>query len=379
MKMNIVDRVSRVLLCGGFLLIAAVATAQAQSCSTPYYVEQRFPTTGAEETRWKLCWEMRGGNGPVVRDAYFRTSPTSQWIQVFHEASVAEIFVPYHPGQPRYRDVSMGFPWISLKQKDCPAGAGGMLLGPGPDICKEVRDRGLVWKDNGNVRRGQQLTLWGAIAAGNYNYIVEWTFRDDGVVLGQVGATAKNLPYWDGQPYTQIAHMHGPVWRLDVAINGNDGDSVHQATHVESGMQATDESAMVASETGIVWDPSAFTSLHIHDATLKNGNGKPSAYHLMPLRTGSPRHEEPFTKNDFWITRYKAFETSPESLPSYISPPEPVSETDIVVWYYAGAHHLVRDEDGKDVDGVWQGAAHVMWIGFMLKPHNLFDKTPLYP
>jgi Cu2+-containing amine oxidase len=63
----------------------------------------------------------------------------------------------------------------------------------------------------------------------------------------------------------------------------------------------------------------------------------------------------------------------------YTVPAQPVSNTDVVVWYYGGAHHLVRDEDGKIVNGVWQGEAHIMWTGFMLKPHNLFDKTPLYP
>jgi len=66
-------------------------------------------------------------------------------------------------------------------------------------------------------------------------------------------------------------------------------------------------------------------------------------------------------------------------LPSYISPPESVANTDVVLWYYGGAHHLPRHEDGRFVDGAWKGEAHIMWSGFMLMPHNLFDTTPLYP
>jgi Cu2+-containing amine oxidase len=68
------------------------------------------------------------------------------------------------------------------------------------------------------------------------------------------------------------------------------------------------------------------------------------------------------------------------SLPSYISPPELVLNNDVVVWYYSAAHHIPRDEDGRWVGGNFEPTvAHIMWTGFMLKPHDLFDKAPLYP
>ena len=41
-------------------------------------------------------------------------------------------------------------------------------------------------------------------------------------------------------------------------------------------------------------------------------------------------------------------------------------------------HHLPRAEDGESVDGVFRGSAHVMWTGWLLKPHNVFDRTPLF-
>ena len=67
------------------------------------------------------------------------------------------------------------------------------------------------------------------------------------------------------------------------------------------------------------------------------------------------------------------------TLPAYLLPPESTVNTDIVVWYMGSIHHLPRDEDGEVVNGFWQGEAHVMWTGFMLKPNNLFDRTPFYP
>lgn len=374
MSTVIVRHVVRVsaLLSVLFLLLAPKA-AQAQ-CSAPYFLDQRFPTTGIEETRWRICWQVLPGNGLVITSAHFRKSPTSPFVRLFWDARISEIFVPYHDNSNRFLDVAYGFPSVPLNAKDCPPAKGGTVLGSGSEVCKEVRDRGLAWKDDTQVRRGEEVVLWSTIDAANYNYVVEWTFRDDGAVIGRAGATAMNYP---STPFT--AHMHGPIWRLDIDLNGFAGDSVHLGTHTESGLTATDTEPLIATETGIQWDPLSFTSLYVHDATLKNAKGHPSAYHLMPIRNGTPRHQEPFTKNDFWVTKYKSSEMYGPSLPTYISPAESVSNTDIVIWYYGGAHHLVRDEDGEVVAGLWQGETHIMWTGFMLKPHNLFDKTPLFP
>jgi hypothetical protein len=41
-------------------------------------------------------------------------------------------------------------------------------------------------------------------------------------------------------------------------------------------------------------------------------------------------------------------------------------------------HHTPRAEDGENVKGTFQGAAHLMWTGWLLKPHNLFDRTPIF-
>ena len=114
--------------------------------------------------------------------------------------------------------------------------------------------------------------------------------------------------------------------------------------------------------------------------TLKNAQGHASGYDLMPLRAGTPLHQEDFTKNAFTVTKYKFTEMHVPSLPTYIVPAEPVANSDTVVWYYSAAHHIPRDEDGRYVNNNFQPTvAQVMWTGFMLKPHDLFDGTPLYP
>jgi primary-amine oxidase len=246
-------------------------------------------------------------------------------------------------------------------------------------VCKLVHQRGLAWKDDTKLKRGEELVLWSAYDAANYNYLIEWTFRDDGVLAGRVAATAVNLPH-----YEETAHLHSPLWRLDIDLDGFPQDSVYEAVHQElPGNVGNDSASLIDKEKGLQWDPLAFTTLHIHDANLKNGKGEASAYHFMPLRYGTSRHDEPFTKNDFWVSLYNWSETVGEDVPKYVSPQQPVAGADIVLWYTGSIHHLVRREDGEFVPcpmgTCWRGEAHAMWVGFTLKPHNLFDRTPFFP
>jgi len=374
------------LLAAVLHLITPSSVALAQSCSPPYYVEQGFPTAGSEETRWRVCWQPHVKHGLVITSAHFRTSPDSPWIRLFWDARVSEIFLPYHGNEVRLYEMSR-FKGIPLTTNDCPASQGGTLLGisfpEGPQVCKQVRDRGIAWKNDQKVRRGEELALWGAVDADNYNYIIEWTFRDDGVVSSRVGATAYNYLNWP-----LVRHTHNVVWRLDIDLDGAAGDSVHLGIHTETGLKAKDTHQTITHERGLEWNPLAFHTLDIRDATLKNGRGHPTSYHLVPLRSGTSRHQERFTRKDFWVTRSNPLEMWAKDLPKYVDPPQSVVKSDIVVWYIGSIHHVVRDEDGGFVDeegrfvkdgGSWKGVTHVVWTGFMLEPHNIFNKTPLYP
>ena len=344
-------------------------------CSGANLVDQKFPSTGPEVTHWRVCWETVPGNGLLIHWAYFRKSPSSKWLFLLWDARVSEIFVPYHTGSPRFYDVGYKFPLTPIGPADCPATAGGTVLAG--NVCKEVHDRGLSWKSDSDVYRGEEVVLWSALAAANYNYVIEWTFRDDGIVMGRVGATSHNLPFRELE-----THVHNPIWRLDVDLDGWPNDNVSLGTHTENlpGLTATDTEPAVAVESGLEWNPHAFHSLDVYDKFLTNGKGDRTSYQLIPLPTGGlSRHQEPFTQKDFWATHYKWSEMSASNLPSYISPQESIKDSDIVLWYKGSVHHHPRDEDGEFVNGYWHGVALVMWTGFMLKPHNLFDRTPFYP
>jgi len=337
------------------------ARAQAQFCSTPYYVEQGFPTAGAEQTRWKLCWRVLAGNNLVISGAWFRPAPTANWIKLIYDARLAELFVPYHAGSPRYLDVGYNFGSYPLDVIDCP-GPPGVILGANNEVCKQVRDRGLAWKHDGQKRRGEELVLWSVMAAANYNYVVEWTFRDDGVVLGRLGAT--------GQIAGSNTHVHGPIWRLDLDLNGACCDAISTVTHSEVGATGVDTHTDVQIEGGRVWSATGFRKFAIRDQSLVNASNKTSHWQLMPVVTGIPLHQELFTKYTGWVTRYRWNEMAGSQVHIYANG-ESVLYRDVVLWYYGGLHHMVRDEDA--------GMTHLMWTGFMLMPFNLFGSTPLYP
>jgi Cu2+-containing amine oxidase len=297
---------------------------------------------------------------------------------------MGEIFVPYHDSSHRYRDIS-GFPPpfdfrpLTLNQAKFPAPR--QIIGPDRNICKEVRNY-LAWMEDDLVRYGQEVVYFSVLGAGNYNYIMEWTFRDDGAILVRAGSTGPKIKE---PPPTSTGHLHNFTWRLDIDLNGAGGDSAYLTNHVENfnppppppgfqpGSTATDNRARISVEGSRVWNPQRFNTLVIEDSTLTNGNNRATSYELVPMRSGTARHTEPFTEKDFWVTRYRPEQILAVNLPNYISNQQSTANQDIVIWYTGSEHHEnnSRDEDRNTVP--------VLWTGFELIPQNLFDGTPFYP
>ncbi len=284
------------------------------------------------------------------------------------------------------------FPLAEVKAED--AGPFGTILPPfqGDDhatVVKEVRDRGVIWKDYAHgVRRGRELILWGALQAGNYVYLMSYSFHDDGTIALRVGATGQNLP---GQRYE--AHVHSAHWRIDIDLVDGSKNSAMLMKHLEDprslGAEDIKEPFNGGMEGGVDWDPKEFTMIRV-ESQKKNARGEPIAYDLMPLRYGTPRHNEEFTHHDLWVSRShsdRPMEYLFINLPEAVRDRELVEETDIVLWANSAVHHEPRHEDGMPGartriwpgDDAWEGSALVMWSGIDLRPRNLFDRTPFYP
>jgi len=341
----------------------------------PNEVIQDFPVGQPAKTSWKVHFAHGPGRGLYITGAWFKRAANEPWMQVIYEAGLVELFVPYHSGSPRYYDLtSFNFPLVLASQAD--AGPNGTVLDS--VVVKEVRDRGVMWKDDTAGRRGQELVLWATLDAANYNYVMQYGFQDDGTITIRLGATARNLPSREME-----AHMHNGLWRLDIDLDGFPHHSVMLMKHVEPpGSQSATDGAVPfnnGKEGFADWIPTEFTEVSVMNTQKKNGQGKNVSYDLMPKKDGLARHFEDFTHHDFWVTRYHSNERFYTQLPTYIANQESSQDTDVVIWCATSMHHLPRSEDGKFVNGVWDGVALLMWSGFDLRPRDLFDTTPLHP
>ncbi len=242
-------------------------------------------------TAWKVHYARGLHKGLYITGAWFKRDLAEDWIKVLHDARCAELFVPYHQSEyTRFFDMTgFSFPMAEVKEED--AGTNGVILPPFqgdryPTVIREVRDRGVVWKDYANgVRRGREMVLWGGLQAGNYMYLMQYGFQDDGTITFRVGATGQNLP-----GSRQEAHMHNAYWRVDIDLFDGARNNAMMMSHKEDprGLLAEDDKQPFNSglEGGIDWEPKEFTMLRV-ECEKTNANGKNIAYDLMPLRMGT--------------------------------------------------------------------------------------------
>jgi Cu2+-containing amine oxidase len=320
---------------------------------------------------------------------------------VLGDARVAEIFVPYHRGSPRFWDVeSYHFPLDEVTRKDAGpygkihvsstgGGRGGKKASSseGPCVIEELKDRGVIYKSPSVTRRGEVVLLWASISAANYRYLVEYGFQDDGSITFRLGSTGHNLSGAETEP-----HMHNALWRIDVNLDGNEHNSAILMERIEPSDEKKIQARSIhtpfnkGKEGGADWDPAKFTMLRVINTQKKNVRGEYYAYDLVPARAGNSRHfgeREDCTQHDFWVTKANPNEMNYRKVKTYCNG-EDIEDADIVVWYSSPAFHEPRTEDGITVgkqgkQGSIDGCTHVNWSSFMLRPSNIFDRTPLYP
>lgn len=388
-----------------FLAILLVScAAYSQPClpaTTTQYEPQRvifqkFPANGPGETAWGIVWSENHDRGLRIEAAFLWRKPPFTWgnaLQVLGPTGLSDIFVPYHIDSTRLTDLHGGVLSTAIPDD---AGACGTIPAPAvvsPNdstfsrrvLVKEIRDRGVAWTSDRHTRRGQELVLWATYDSGNYEYITEYTFRDDGVITGRLGSTGYNNPN-----LPLVAHMHDALWRVNVDLGGAAHNTVMVMEHAESDTNsfgtATDPMFPFNGgfEGGVDRDDLKFTHLNISNQLLTNAQGHPISYDLMPLQAGTARHFEDFTHHDFWVTHENPIEDTYISGfegagAPYITPAEPITNTDITIWYMSSIHHRPRDEDFEyGQPNRLPGVALVMWSGFELYPRNLFDDTPIH-
>jgi hypothetical protein len=408
--------------------------------STANIVRQGFPAATADpgdptrsDSAWEIEWDLtHPTNRPFmppgctfrIRSAKFMWKDKSgkpHWIVVARMLELAEIYVPYDNGHTAFLDIhDMSFNITPARKEflgpNCVA-PGEILKSSNPawsgTVYKEVHDDGIRWmtadttgynRVSDRARRGEKLILWSTYYGANYRYLIEFGFGDDGVISCRLGPTGRNLLM--RQPDLGDTHLHIGCWRMEPDLGDpvskiggpRDNDILLARRYFDETKEEFSQLAKPfgkdgqgqACEGSARWVPEEFTTIRVQSRSRKNSHGRPISFDIFPQRIGSIRQLQneggtfgsnmDFINNDFWVTRTESGFTSYVDVPRYASQHRPLTGQPTTIWLCTSALHFPRSEDFDSRDGKtnYTGVATTFWMGFFIKPRDLFDGSPLY-
>jgi primary-amine oxidase len=281
-------------------------------------------------------------------------------------------------------------------------------------ICMHEEDYGIAWKHTDfrtgevEVRRSRRLVLSFIATVGNYEYGFFWYLYTDGNIEHEIKLsgvlTTGAIPVGEKPRYGNLVapglygphHQHFFNVRMDMAVDGPDNtvlevDSIPEpdpALNPHSNAWITRETPVTSEAEGARdWEYSTARYWKIVNPGKINELGSPVGYKLMPrdvvpsmVQPGSAIYDRArFVQHNLWVTRYDPAELyasgnypyqSPDvqGLPLYQADDAPLENTDVVLWYTVGSHHITRPED-------WP-VMPAERAGFVLKPAGFFDQNP---
>jgi primary-amine oxidase len=281
-------------------------------------------------------------------------------------------------------------------------------------ICIHEEDSGVLWKHvderaGAEVRRARRLVISFHATVANYEYLVYWRFYQDGNIECEVRATGIMVTSHTAAPGSRPAngtvvdqgiyapfHQHFIVARLDLDVDGPDntvyasesrparpGDDDPYAL----GLTVASTPLRTESEGKQDYDWATQRGWKVVNDNVTNGLGTPVGYKLVPsaalpplLDPASPAFQRARAiGHTLWVTPYREDERWPcgdfpvqaardAGLPAWTEADRPIENTDVVLWYVFGIHHITRPED-------WP-VMPVDVVSFWLKPFGFFDRNP---
>jgi primary-amine oxidase len=277
-------------------------------------------------------------------------------------------------------------------------------------ICLHEEDDGIGWKHvdgvaGAEVRRRRRMVVSSHVTVANYEYLVYWRLYEDGTIECEVRATGimVTTPFrGEAPPYGTVVdrdtyapiHQHFIVARLDMDVDGEANtvvatETVAPPTTPENpyGLALVQRSDPLTVEGGFdtCWDTQR--AWKVTSATRRNAWGAPTAYKLAPTAS-FPAMIDPASPvfrraevigHQLWVTPFAADERWPcgefvnqseadEGLAVWTRAGRPIEDTDVVLWYVFGIHHVPRVED-------WP-VMPVDVVSFRLAPAGFFDRNP---
>jgi len=379
---------------------------------------------------WELRLGFNHREGLVLHTVGFRDA--GRLRPVAHRLSFAEMVVPYRDATTdHYRRTAfdigewgLGFMTTSLELGcDCLGeityldavvhDSRGEPLTIRNAICIHEEDSGIGWKHvddraGSESRRARRLVISFHVTVANYEYLVYWRFYQDGNIECEVRATGimvtSYFPEGAQPPYGSLVdqrtyapfHQHFIVARLDLDVDGP-ANTVYASESVAAtaagddpyglGLTIRDTPLRTESEGRQDYDWSVQRGWKIVNGNVRNGLGTPVGYKLIPGGAFPPlidRASPAFRRAEvightLWVTPHRDDERWPcgefpnlseqdAGLPRWTAQDRSIDNTDVVLWYVFGIHHITRPED-------WP-VMPVDTVSFWLKPFGFFDRNP---
>ncbi|MCA4965444.1 primary-amine oxidase [Pseudomonas sp. Y24-6] len=272
---------------------------------------------------------------------------------------------------------------------------------------------------NLSTERRELVVRW-ISTVGNYDYIFDWVFQQNGTIGIDAGATGieavkgvktstmRDATAKEDTRYGTLldhnivgtTHQHIYNFRLDLDVDGENNSLVEVNPVVASNDRGGPRTSTMQTEQQVVgteqqaaqkFDPSTVRLLS--NFSKENKVGNPVSYQLIPYAGGTHPvakganfgkdewlyHRLSFMDKQLWVTRYSPDEKYPEGkypnrsdkdsgLGQFTQDNQAIDNTDNVVWLTTGTTHIARAEEWPIMP--------TEWVHVLLKPWNFFDETP---
>jgi primary-amine oxidase len=265
-------------------------------------------------------------------------------------------------------------------------------------------------------RPNVELIVRFVATVGNYDYIFDWVFDNKGQITYRLGASgldavkgvkAQSLDDDSAATDTEygpliapglagIHHDHFFSVRLDVDIDGTKNRFVRDRLVVDNQLGDSKRTSIWNTVRDVATtDSDAKFRLSYEEPSLwrvensetENYLGYASSFALKPGGNARPLVDEndspvsraqfvnyhlwvtPFDRDEMWAAGHYSNQSLPgEGLPAWTANERNIEDTDIVLWYTLGFHHVPSTED-------WP-VYNLGWNGVTLRPYNFFDENP---
>lgn len=392
-----------------------------------------------EWQKWRFRFRLDPRVGTIVSTVRYLDRGRER--SILYQGALSELFVPYmDPDVGWYfrtyldaGEYGVGKLAVSLVPGvDCPPNAvffdatfaddwGSPYVTERASCLFERYAGGIAWRHSEGetgtteTRRRTDLVLRSISAIGNYDYVFDWVFRQDGTIRVGVGATGveqvKAVPsrtIEDDADRSETAfgrmvaehtvavnHDHFFSFRLDVDVDGRENTFVTDrlvTARPEEGPRRSlwvlrTDTAAVESDAQLRIDLERPALWRVINPDVRGPVGYAVSYQLKPLANAvsllAPddivQRRAAFTDFHLWVTpfapdeRYAAGAYPNQSvggrgIAEWTKADRPIGGRDLVLWYTVGFHHVVRAED-------WP-VLPTSWTEFELRPFDFFDRNP---